>query len=58
MLIRFLDKRNLTLISGKLSYDYFDEKGLRGLRANMRTMNDEFILVIAIYVSYRLYIFV
>lgn len=58
MLIRFLDKRNLTLISGKLSYDYFDEKGLRGLRANMRTMNDEFILVIAIYVSYCLYIFV
>lgn len=58
MLIRFLDKRNLTLISGKLSYDYFDEKGLRGLRANMRTMNDEFIPVIAIYVSYCVYIFV
>lgn len=58
MLIRFLDKRNLTLISGKLSYDYFDEKGLKGLRANVRTMNDEFILVIAIYVSYCVYIFV
>lgn len=57
MLIRFLDKRNLTLISGKLSYDYFDEKGLRGLRANMRTMNDEFILVIVIYASYCVYIF-
>lgn len=58
MLIRFLDKRNLTLISGKLSYDYFDEKGLKGLRANVRTMNDEFILVIAIYVIYCVYIFV